>query len=37
MIQNLLCHMGQVVFLAVGEKPEGSSKPDPYSSIVRPI
>lgn len=37
MIENLFCHLGLVVFLALGGKPEGSSKPDLYSSIIRPI
>lgn len=37
MIENLFCHLGFVIFLALGGKPEGSSKPDLYSSIIRPI
>lgn len=37
MIENLYHHLGLVVFLALGEKPEGSSKPDLYASLIRPI
>lgn len=37
MIENLFCHLKLAVFLALGVKPEGSSKPDLYSSIITPI